>query len=868
MMLPPSAALGGPREESQESGQSLTLDSPPSTIQLFMSPRINLRGGWSNQFMVQLAISACLSLRLLAHQGVPPLSAQIQAKALSTVQQLVLPPTDVQAELAADGKSTKIAPVRFAVARKLEVTPETNGTWEQLATGKLWRLRIVSAGATDLNLGFTTYWMPEGATLYIISESQGYYQGPYTSEHNAEHGQLWTPVVPGDAVVIEMCVPAGAKEQPALVLGQVSTGYRDMFHLSKDLATPKAESCEIDAVCPQAAAWSNEVRSAACLSLSGTRICSGTLIMDAAGDFRPFLLTANHCEITAQNAATLVAYWNYQSPSCGMHGANGSLTQNTSGSSFRAARADVDFCLVELSTTPAASYAVYYAGWDRSGIPPNGGVAIHHPNVDGTCVSFSSTPLTTTDSCIGTGGVSTHWLVTWGNQGVTEPGSSGSGIWDPASHNVVGTLSGGLSDCAAAPQDLWDCYGKLAVAWDGGNSAAERLRDWLDPGNTGIVQKPGAYPYPRPRLTLVGTALVSEGCQPANGIIDGGETVTVNLTLRNDGTLPTANLVATLLPTSGVASPSAPQSFGILAAGGASVSRSFTFTANAGCGDTINPTFRFQDGSDDLGGANYYAVLGTPIVVFSQKFDNVTAPALPANWTSNPAGVWATTTASADTAPNSVLTSDPAVVTNKYLISPSIAISSTNAQITFRHRYVTEASFDGGVLEISISGGTYNDILAAGGSFITGAYNDTISTSYESPIGGRDAWSGNSSGFITTIIRLPANAAGNNVRFRWRMATDDSNVGGPYAGWYVDTVSVADGYSCCLSAGPPTLSSPGLVGSQFRFSVTGTAGMQYAVEGSTNLINWVRLVTNTSPFTYTQTNPSAFPMRFYRAVHP
>ena len=37
--------------------------------------------------------------------------------------------------------------------------------------------------------------------------------------------------------------------------------------------------------------------------------------------------------------------------------------------------------------------------------------------------------------------------------------------------------------------------------------------------------------------------------------------------------------------------------------------------------------------------------------------------------------------------------------------------------------------FDGGVLELSTDGGnTFQDILAAGGSFVIGGYNRTIST--------------------------------------------------------------------------------------------------------------------------------------------
>ena len=47
----------------------------------------------------------------------------------------------------------------------------------------------------------------------------------------------------------------------------------------------------------------------------------------------------------------------------------------------------------------------------------------------------------------------------------------------------------------------------------------------------------------------------------------------------------------------------------------------------------------------------------------------------------------------------------------------------------------------------------------------------------------------------------------------------------------------------------------------------GTAGPDYAVQASTNLTQWSTLFTTNSPslpFSWTDTNTSAFPARFYR----
>src|SRR5262245_50489970 len=120
----------------------------------------------------------------VANQGAPPESLTQPAAPLATIPQYVLPPTDVQTELAADAANLVRIPLRYAVAQPVQITPATYGTWEQLPTGRLWRLRFLSSGATDLNFGFTRFHLPDGATLHIISETNSYFQGPYTSADN------------------------------------------------------------------------------------------------------------------------------------------------------------------------------------------------------------------------------------------------------------------------------------------------------------------------------------------------------------------------------------------------------------------------------------------------------------------------------------------------------------------------------------------------------------------------------------------------------------------------------------------------------------------------------------------------------------
>jgi len=209
---------------------------------------------------------------------------------------------------------------------------------------------------------------------------------------------------------------------------------------------------------------------------------------------------------------------------------------------------------------------------------------------------------------------------------------------------------------------------------------------------------------------------------------------------------------------------------------------------------------------------------GNLLGVFGENFDVVIPPALPPDWlatnTQGPPPLWVTSNSGvpmppAYSPPNAAFIDDPDTVSDKRLDSSGFLTSRFQfwSVLTFRHNFNFEASqtnpnlgFDGGVLEISTDGGnTFQDIIAAGRFFVTGGYNRTISIDRGSPIAGRQAWSGNSEGFITTRVAVPflnSQAPGNKLR--WRMASDNT---GPGQGWRVDNVNVA---TCVTGTPTPT----------------------------------------------------------------
>jgi hypothetical protein len=248
---------------------------------------------------------------------------------------------------------------------------------------------------------------------------------------------------------------------------------------------------------------------------------------------------------------------------------------------------------------------------------------------------------------------------------------------------------------------------------------------------------------------------------------------------------------------SGSISPSTPQTVN----DGATTA--FTLTADAGFHiDTVGGTC----GGNLVGGtyttnavttdctviANFAADGGGGTFPPDENFDEVTAPALPAGWvTSTTTGNdFTTVTTAFDTAPNAAFATDLPAVNDFTLDSPSFTPAGTTT-LTFRHQFNLEDTFDGAVLEISINGGAFTDILAAGGSFGSGGYTDTISSNFSSPIAGRQAWSGSSGGFITTVAILPSAATGQPTKLRFRTADDSSVAPSSGPGWWVDSIHLS-----------------------------------------------------------------------------
>lgn len=406
---------------------------------------------------------------------------------------VTMPALDVDALLAEDAEMSKDEPFRFGYGFEVNYRLDNSGSWTELPDGgKVWRLRIESPGAYSINLIYDKYHLPAGAELFVYNEKRGDEAmtiGAFTAANNKEHQEFATAPVSGDVIVVEYYEPAEVEFPGEIVISRVVHAYRDLF--SWDLAKSalgfgSSGSCNNNVMCPEGDDWAEQIRSVAMILTSGgSRICTGSMINNVRQDGTPYFLTANHC-LGGNN--TWIFMFNYQSPNC--TNIDGPTYMTVQGSSLKANYSTSDFALLELTETPPDSFEIYFNGWSAVDVESDSAVGIHHPAGDIKKISFDYDTYTSRDYLNESSGT-THWRISNWEDGTTEPGSSGSPLFNK-NHQVIGQLHGGYASCSSITSD-W--YGKFAMSWEGGGSSSNQLKFWLDPDNTGALVLDGYDPY-------------------------------------------------------------------------------------------------------------------------------------------------------------------------------------------------------------------------------------------------------------------------------------------------------------------------------------------------------------------------------------
>jgi hypothetical protein len=381
--------------------------------------------------------------------------------------------------------SMKDAPWRFGVEHEVFWNMQNSGNWSEESGFRVWRLGVRAEGATSLSFYLSRFVVPKGGELFVWDEERTHFLGSFTHENVKAWEGLALSLMEGDSVVLEYREPLSIPATGKIEVSQVVQGYRSLLRREAELIAENASSgpfgnsgaCNINVNCPEGADWQVEKRAVALIVNGGFATCTGSLVNNTANDGTPYFLTANHCLGTPN---TWTYYFNHESSTCS--GSTGPTNNSISGGSLLVNNGGSDVALIQLSSAPPASWGVEYAGWDASGASPQNATGIHHPSGDVKKICFeNNSPYTST-----AGGAQVWWISQW-EAGVTEPGSSGSPLFDQ-NHRIIGQLYGGAAACSGTVNNgAYDYYGRFDVSWGLGVS------QYLDPLGTGTQVLDG-YP--------------------------------------------------------------------------------------------------------------------------------------------------------------------------------------------------------------------------------------------------------------------------------------------------------------------------------------------------------------------------------------
>ena len=461
----------------------------------------------NNLFIVLLSLFVSVSVTGQISQGGLPRSFETALQ--GGYEEVILASPDVDKLLEEDFENASQGiPYRNGVSIIVDRSVDNSGTWQTLEDGtKVWRLKLTSSGARGLAVYYDQFWLPAGGELFLYNEYKDQVIGAFTEFNNSENSLFATEYVQGESVTLEYNAPSWVLEDPVINISEVAYGYKGVSFLFGDnYSEDFGDSwwCHINVNCsPEGDNWQDEKRGAARILIKigySYYWCSGSLVNNTSNDGTPFFLTAAHC---GEGASTYdmnqwIFYFNYEASGCSNPGSSPSYNSLT-GATFKAndptsGSGGSDFLLVLLNSTPPLYYNPYYNGWNRSNSGSPNGVSIHHPAGD---IKKISTYLTSAISSTSWNGLPSHWRVSWSyttnGRGVVEGGSSGSPLFDN-NGRIAGTLTGGYTyNSCSNPSPAF--YGKFWYHWDQNGSATNRrLKDWLDPGNTGATYLDGYDP--------------------------------------------------------------------------------------------------------------------------------------------------------------------------------------------------------------------------------------------------------------------------------------------------------------------------------------------------------------------------------------
>lgn len=313
---------------------------------------------------------------------------------------------------------------------------------------------VVSVDAEAVRLRTNLSALSDSDEVYTVDPETLYAYGPM---HRDADGDRWLPAIRGDEAIL--VVLSDREESPDLVL----TGVSHIFLSLKDLA--KELDCNLDIACETDEDILNASSSLAVLLVGGQWFCSGNLVNNVkTEELEPYLLTANHCVCTRDQARNTEVYWDFRNSTCNANDAPDLDTlPRSQGTAMLATDSVLDATLIRLDTVPLGDFGRAYLGWDsRQPVVDESILVIHHPDVTHTRISKGEVKAINQAEGTRDHQIKVHW-----SEGVTENGSSGSCLLYTGTLRVAGMLSQGPTHtCGADRSGNVDWFSSFEYFYD------------------------------------------------------------------------------------------------------------------------------------------------------------------------------------------------------------------------------------------------------------------------------------------------------------------------------------------------------------------------------------------------------------------
>ncbi len=372
---------------------------------------------------------------------------------------------------------------------------------------------VTSVDALAVRLLLDLSGMVPGDVAWVVDPTGPRAFGPYTAATPGSDS-LWSPTVEGDTAVL--LVQSARSAAPAATVTGMShffTGFGD-YLLKQTAQLP----CHVNIECEtQGIAQSVSSGVGVMVIPSGgfdQALCSGTLVNNPDTPwFEPYFFTANHCVDSQTMAASVDVIWDYRATECGKDDPPSLASlPRSSGVTLLTTNANLDLTLIELDDAPSGAFGRTFAGYTTRAITVGEAVTgMHHPNGSHMRISYGLVRETGVYRPLS---YFNQIDVLW-SQGVTENGSSGSGLFlDNGTFQIIGALSNGPQHSCFDTSNNHDFYGSLKNFYP-------QAQSWLSGTTPGTPGEPA-----------------SGGVCPAKAVFNGEPEVLDNLRAFRDKVMP------------------------------------------------------------------------------------------------------------------------------------------------------------------------------------------------------------------------------------------------------------------------------------------------------------------------------------------